>query len=1111
MRIGIVFDDHIRPDTTGIYCLKALRQLAEVTHFRLQELASLEGEGLDLIVHIDDGLRYRLPETRCPRVFWAIDTHLDLAWYQEKAPDFDLVCVAQRDAVSELRNAGVKIVDWLPLACDPSVHRDWKTSREDDLCFVGNVFPGDRAEMLQRVRSRFPKLLVGQYFFDEMAQIYSRHKIGLNRSIRNDVNMRVFEVMACGALLMTNDLAAYGLSELFQDGVHCVTYADYEELIDKLQFYLKYDAVRERVARQGTQEVTARHTYLDRMQRLLSLADSHHLIRRNPSHAAVSDLRAMENKQAEPRALRDGGTSVIIPVHNQIEWTRHCLESLRLHTPEPLEIIVIDNGSTDGTNEYLKLQDDVHVITNELNLGFPKACNQGLRYAHGEQLLLLNNDVVVTPGWLTGLLRALHSSPDIGLVGPCSNQVSGEQKVPTNYSNLDDLASFARRWTESHCGHRQEVSRLVGFCLLMRRCVVETIGWLDERFGLGNFEDDDYCRRAILAGFRCLIARDVFVHHEGHTTFKSLPVDFGGLLRANELAFNDKWRDPRPFMSAAESESDPSAKKKVVLSLCMIVRDAERTLPACLTSIKPWVDEMVIVDTGSHDKTVDIAKSFGARVFEFAWPDSFAVARNESLRHARGEWLFWMDADDTISKSNGQQLRDLAYSTHADQILGVVMQVHCPGPRDTNDESMTVVDHVKLIRNRPELRFEYRIHEQILPAIRRAGGDVSWTQIHVVHSGADLTPEGRQRKWARDLRLLELELQDHPGHPFALFNLGMTLADMGKHAAAIDALAQSFAASAPGDSHVPKLCALWIASLCALGDFEQAEERCATARQLFPQDPELLFRQASLHQRAGRHVEAESLYLDLVSSNGKQFQFSSIDRGILGYKAHHNLALIYTNLQQLRDAERHWWSALDSEPKFLAAWRGLGENLIQQERFQAVESLCQQLGSLHKLPQEGVFLAAKMAKARGETAKATCLYRQALQAAPLDTEILRGWCQHVFHFGAAMDAAQALCRLTELEPNDPSAHHNLGIVYMRLGQPSKAEQSFARAIELRPEFEESHTLLQLATTARSPDGELQPHRLEESHSTGEDACGQRKNPFALEHAPSGGLLLRRKT
>jgi len=167
---------------------------------------------------------------------------------------------------------------------------------------------------------------------------------------------------------------------------------------------------------------------------------------------------------------------------------------------------------------------------------------------------------------------------------------------------------------------------------------------------------------------------------------------------------------------------DAAPQDPTDLSLCMIVRDAAGTLNACLESVRPWVDEMIVVDTGSDDDSPQIAGSFGAKVFHFPWSNDFAAARNESLRHACGRWIFWMDADDTIDRDSGRKLCELACEDAADELLGYVMQVHCPGPDGQADADVTVVDHVKMFRNRPDLRFEGRIHEQILPSIRRGRG-----------------------------------------------------------------------------------------------------------------------------------------------------------------------------------------------------------------------------------------------------------------------------------------------------------------------------------------------------------------------------------------------------
>jgi glycosyltransferase involved in cell wall biosynthesis len=197
-----------------------------------------------------------------------------------------------------------------------------------------------------------------------------------------------------------------------------------------------------------------------------------------------------------------------------------------------------------------------------------------------------------------------------------------------------------------------------------------------------------------------------------------------------------------------------------------------------LESIRGAVEDIVVVDTGSTDETPAIARRLGARVFPFRWCDSFAAARNESLRHARGKWIFWMDSDDTIDPANARKLRGLIRQADNQRLLGYVVSVHCPGASDEAD--VTVVQHVKLFRNFPQLRFEGRIHEQIIPAIRALGGDIGWTDLFVVHSGYDHSPEAQRRKLERDLRLLHLELDERPDHPFTLFNLAMTYTDAGR-------------------------------------------------------------------------------------------------------------------------------------------------------------------------------------------------------------------------------------------------------------------------------------------------------------------------------------------
>lgn len=1053
-RVAVIFDNTIRPDTTGVYCRRALGELVEVEHFLPDELAKIPG-GFDLYLNVDDGLRYRLPSRLRPSAWWAIDTHLDLPWYLAKAPDFDFVFSAQRNGAEQLRTAGVANAAWLPLACDPEFHGRRDVALRWDVAFVGHVFPGPREELLDRLRRRFPKSFIGQAAFTDLGRIYSASRAVFNRSLRDDVNMRVFEGLASGSLLLTNDLAANGQAELFRDGVHLATYRDADDLIDKLGWYLQHDDKRRRIADAGGAAALASHTYRHRMESLLQAVDS------RPRSVAIAAI--------PPAASESMGlTSIVMVTFNQLALTQACLQSIAACTPEPYEVIVVDNASTDGTVEFLKVQPSVRLIENASNLGFPKAVNQGLRVIRGRQIVLLNNDCVVTPGWLGRLLAPLAEDLNTGLVGPVSNRVSGEQEVNVDYTDLESLRAFARQWSLAHERQWQETDRLVGFCLLIRREVIDQVGWLDERFGMGNFEDDDFCLRARLAGYRCLIARDSFVHHEGHATFRAADVDLKGLLEHNQRLFAEKWSIAQPTSECTappladhprgiclRPQLEPSGELRLVeapiqLSLCMIVRNNAGTLPACLRSIRPWVDEMIVVDTGSTDETPRIAADLGARVFHSPWRDSFSAARNASLAPARGEWVFWMDSDDTIPAACGRELRPLVSRTDRPDLLGYVVQVHCPGPSGSVEQEMTAVDHVKLFRNRPDLRFEFRIHEQILPSIRRAGGEVGWTELHVVHSGSDQTAEGRQRKLQRDLRILALDLAERPDHPFVLFNFGMTYADMQDFSRAVEYLERCLLASQPSESHVRKAYALLVGAYLGLGDARAAQLALADARRLYADDPELLFRQGILAHELGEHERAISAYQQLLARQEER-HFSSIDRALFGFKAYHNLALVHEDMGNLAKAEETWRAAVADAPQHRDGWRGLGNVLRAQKKFGPLGELVAELRRRNGLLSEADRLQFYVDLDRGDLLAAERNLRAAIAASPAELDLHETLGRWLSEQGRLEEASELLEVVVQHLPDNAQALHNLGVTCLHLGRLQSAVDYLERSHNLRPE------------------------------------------------------------
>ncbi|CAF1753220.1 Glycosyl transferase family 2 [Bacillus subtilis] len=260
-------------------------------------------------------------------------------------------------------------------------------------------------------------------------------------------------------------------------------------------------------------------------------------------------------------------TSIIVLTYNQLALTKQCLESIWKHTNNDcIEVIVIDNGSHDGTRDYLKQITSIKAIFNKTNEGFAKACNQGLEVASGDNILFLNNDTVVTNQWLEPMIKLLYQDDKIGMVGPVSNYVSGPQQVPVNYTNVEEIEDFSRLYCLQQRGRSKAVLRLVGFCLLVKKKVLDQVGDFDERFVGGSFEDDDLSLRVLQAGYQLKIALDSFVHHHGHATFTGNPdLSISQLYEENRQRFIDKWKvdvttffDSQPQLTAlvpAEADS----------------------------------------------------------------------------------------------------------------------------------------------------------------------------------------------------------------------------------------------------------------------------------------------------------------------------------------------------------------------------------------------------------------------------------------------------------------------------------------------------------------------------------------------------------------------------
>jgi GT2 family glycosyltransferase len=254
--------------------------------------------------------------------------------------------------------------------------------------------------------------------------------------------------------------------------------------------------------------------------------------------------RDLPKEQPLALAAGTGLASILVPCCGQLEYTKLCLASVFRHTRKNYELIFLDIGSLDGTIQYLTgiaaaAQVRVEIVRAVTDLGVPQAVQTTLQQARGEYIVLLNNDTIVTDGWLSSLIALANLSPAIGLVGPVSNcgappqlvepvayrigpkkSLGSAEKTGSNWLvDVGAIDSFASKWRQEHKNKWKQADSLGGFCLLIKGAVLDRIGPLDKAVELGVFDFPVLTRKAREAGFTLACCRDLFVHHFGTRTF----------------------------------------------------------------------------------------------------------------------------------------------------------------------------------------------------------------------------------------------------------------------------------------------------------------------------------------------------------------------------------------------------------------------------------------------------------------------------------------------------------------------------------------------------------------------------------------------------------------
>jgi len=277
--IAIIYDNTIRPDTTGIYFKKGLEEMEGVSIDHYNSKSYLDDsiqDKYDLYLCIDDGFDKNKPiriYKSGVTAFYAIDTHLTFKSKVLKAKLYDFVFCAQRDAVKKMRSIGINAF-WVPLGFDEILHRKQAVEKIYDLAFIGNInISAARRKLVKRYKDKY-KTFIGKAPNSEISKIYSQSKIVINLPIKNDINMRFFEAIGSGSLLLSKKVNN-GEDEIVQDKIHYVNFYNWWDLDRKIAYYLSHDEAREKIANAGYNLAINNFTYKKRIELMLDIINFH--------------------------------------------------------------------------------------------------------------------------------------------------------------------------------------------------------------------------------------------------------------------------------------------------------------------------------------------------------------------------------------------------------------------------------------------------------------------------------------------------------------------------------------------------------------------------------------------------------------------------------------------------------------------------------------------------------------------------------------------------------------------------------------------------------------------------------------------------------------------
>lgn len=815
--------------------------------------------------------------------------------------------------------------------------------------------------------------------------------------------------------------------------------------------------------------------------------------------------------------------TIIINCSGKQKELNQCLKSIKNSTFANYNIIFINTGAAKGALKLIKRIVNEHknekyrLIKKKKNSTLADFYNEALKIAAGDYLVLMHDDLVVPKNWLSDMIECMNIDSETGLAGPISNNADGIQKsLEPEYKLNDNFFDYTEKFREVNRHRRVSVRKLSGFCVMLKQEVIEKAGLFDKSFNTERFMMQDYCLRAIIAGYQAVIAGDVYLHHNNDCKLIDSAFDKREILHAEQKFFLEKWSgldakdavgkgltafktlekleefnnkgeikkvidtflecvgsssdnrkiyietakilanaeqfknaldtlaeisqidiDPNSSLSSIREEAiiaelnglcmaglgkydkaqeyadkalslnrnfapalnlkgmlsykqgnnleaenffkmaviadpsygepytnlgtmkleagdeeaalelyqrgfilapavfntatlyhaamtakekysrcekfskdasalfpnnkkikymlidllikqnrydeamdeiesvivefgiddgilaaagsirdilgpieiDKSSKKEKTVSLCMIVKNEENDLAKCLKSVKPIIDEMIVVDTGSADRTKELARIFGAKIFDYKWTDDFSDARNYSISRASGSWIFVLDADEVISSRDYKAFKNII-NENTDKLAAYLVTT-----RNYSNKSNTIgwmintgeysdeetgggwmpTTKARLFHNNSRIRFDYPVHEMLDPSLLREKARVRECNIPVHHYGK-LDRKNCAEKGEKYYLMGISKLEEMGDSGIALRELAVQAGVLGKNEDAVDLWQRFLALASDSDSKFVGDAYVNMASAYGkIGKYEDASNSAKKAMELFPE------------------------------------------------------------------------------------------------------------------------------------------------------------------------------------------------------------------------------------------------------------------------------------